>query len=81
MVKLKGDKEIGDKINNIIATFAKANNLTGVVDQAGCNDETKLGTGKEIQDCLSRLLASSIALTSAPTAANATSCWLIPTST
>ena len=56
MVKLKGDKEIGDKINKIIGKFAKANDLTGVVDQADFNDEAKLGAGKEMQDRLSRLL-------------------------
>jgi type I restriction enzyme M protein len=56
MVRLKGDKEIGDKINKIIGKFAKANDLTGVVDQADFNDEAKLGAGKEMQDRLSRLL-------------------------
>ena len=34
MVNLKGDKEIGDKINKIIGKFAEANELKGVVDQA-----------------------------------------------
>ena len=32
MVALKGDKEIGDKINKIIGKLAEANNLKGVVD-------------------------------------------------
>ena len=57
IVKLKGDKEIGDKINPIISEFARANNLRDVIDQADFNDESKLGTGKEMQDRLSKLVA------------------------
>lgn len=57
MVKLKGDKEIGDKINKIIGKLAEANDLKGVIDQADFNDEDKLGRGKEMQDRLSRLVA------------------------
>ncbi len=56
MVKLKGDKEIGDKINKIIARLAEANDLRGVIDQADFNDESKLGRGKEMQDRLSKLI-------------------------
>lgn len=57
LVRLKGDKEIGDKINKIIARLAKANDLKGVIDQADFNDEAKLGRGKEMQDRLSKLIA------------------------
>jgi len=57
MVKLNGDKEIGDKINKIIGRLAKANNLTGVIDVADFNDEDKLGKGKEMVDRLSNLVA------------------------
>ena len=57
MVKLKGDKEIGEKINKIISELAGANELKGVIDQADFNDESKLGTGKEMQDRLSKLVA------------------------
>ena len=57
MVKLKGDKEIGDKINKIIGLLAEANDLKGVIDQADFNAEDKLGKGKEMQDRLSRLVA------------------------
>ena len=57
MVKLKGDKEIGDKINKIIGKLAEANDLKGVIDQADFNDESKLGRGKEMQDRLSKLVA------------------------
>jgi type I restriction enzyme M protein len=58
MVALKGDKEIGDKINKIIAKLAEANNLQKVIDQADFNDEEKLGKGKEMQDRLSTLVAT-----------------------
>ena len=57
MAGLKGDKEIGDKINKIISRLAEANDLKGVIDQADFNDESKLGSGKEMQDRLSKLVA------------------------
>jgi type I restriction enzyme M protein len=57
LVKLKGDKEIGEKVNKIIGRLAEANDLKGVIDQADFADETKLGAGKEIVDRLSRLVA------------------------
>src|SRR5699024_5509029 len=57
MARLKGDKEIGDKINQIIGKLAEANDLKGVIDQADFNDDAKLGTGKDKQDRLSKLVA------------------------
>ena len=57
IVKLVGDKEIGDRINTVIARLAEANDLGEVIDQADFNDENKLGSGKEMQDRLSRLVA------------------------
>jgi len=57
MIALKGDKEIGDRINKIIAKLAEANGLQKVIDQADFNDEEKLGKGKEMQDRLSKLVA------------------------
>ena len=57
MVKLIGDKEIGDRINKIISRLAEANDLKGVIDQADFNDDSKLGRGKEMQDRLSKLVA------------------------
>jgi type I restriction enzyme M protein len=56
MVRLKGDKEIGEKIDKIIARLAEANDLGSVINQADFNDEAKLGRGKEMQDRLSRLI-------------------------
>src|SRR5260370_597248 len=57
MVRLKGDKEFGDKINKIIAKLAEANDLKGVIDVADFNDAEKLGRGKEMVDRLSNLIA------------------------
>ena len=57
MVELRGDKEIGDKINKIIGTLAEANGLKGVIDQADFNDDSKLGSGKEMVARLSKLVA------------------------
>lgn len=57
MAALKGDKEIGDKINKIIGKLAEANDLKGVIDVADFNDADRLGKGKEMQDRLSNLVA------------------------
>lgn len=56
MVALKGDKEIGDKINKIIGRLAEANELKGVIDVADFNDPDKLGKGKEMVDRLGKLV-------------------------
>ncbi len=57
MVALKGDKEIGDKINKLIGRLAEANDLKGVIDVADFNDADKLGKGKDKVDRLSNLVA------------------------
>jgi type I restriction enzyme M protein len=57
MVALKGDKEIGDKMNKIISRLAEANDLKGVIDVADFNDADKLGKGKEMVDRLSNLVS------------------------
>ena len=56
MVKLKGDKEIGDKINKIIRRLADENDLRGVIDVADFNNEDQLGKDKEMVDRLSKLV-------------------------
>lgn len=56
MLKAKGEKEIGDRFNKIIAKLAEANGLEKVIDLADFNDEEKLGRGKEMQDRLSKLV-------------------------
>jgi type I restriction enzyme M protein len=55
MVALKGKPDIGDQINKkIIAPLASANKLSDFPDFA---DATKLGSGKEIVDRLTNLIA------------------------
>jgi type I restriction enzyme M protein len=56
LVALKGDKEIGDKMNKVVAKLAAANDLKGVIDVADWNDPEKLGRGKEMTDRLSKLV-------------------------
>ena len=56
MLAAKGDKEIGDRFNKIVGKLAEANDLRNVIDQADFNDAEKLGTGKEMQDRLSKLV-------------------------
>src|SRR5262249_38669813 len=56
LVKLKGNKEIGEKIDKIIGKLAEANDLRGVIDVASFNDDEKLGKGKEMVDRLSKLI-------------------------
>ena len=56
MVALKGDKEIGDKMNKIVAKLAEANDLT-IIKEADFNDDAKLGKGKEMVDRLTNLVA------------------------
>ena len=57
LIALKGKPEIGDGINKVIAKLAEANDLKGVIDVADFNDPDKLGSGKEMQDRLSDLIA------------------------
>ena len=55
MVDLKGKSDIGDQINKkIIAPLANANRLSDMPD---FNDATKLGTGKEMVERLTNLIA------------------------
>ncbi|MCT7958488.1 type I restriction-modification system subunit M [Laspinema palackyanum] len=56
LATLKGDKEIGDKINKVISKLAEENDLKGAIDIADFNDEDKLGKGKEMIDRLSKLV-------------------------
>ena len=54
---LKGRTDIGDKINPVIRKLAEANELQGVIDQADFNDNSMLGSGREMQERLSSLVA------------------------
>lgn len=57
MVKLKGDKEIGEKLNIVLEGIAKENELPWLVNKDNdFNDEERLGKGKEMVDRLSKLI-------------------------
>ncbi|WRD31626.1 type I restriction-modification system subunit M [Helicobacter pylori] len=56
ILDLEGDKELGDKLNKIIAKIAERNDLKGVIDSVDFNDNTKLGEGKAMIDALSNLV-------------------------
>jgi len=58
MVKLKGQPDIGDRINKeILRPLFSANELEGSMEIADFNDDDKLGEGKEKVDRLSKLIA------------------------
>ena len=57
MVELKGDAEIGDKINKIITKIAEANDLLNVINNADFADDSLLGKGKKMVDRLTKLIS------------------------
>lgn len=59
LVKLKGNKNIGEEMDKVISKLAEAenNNLVGVITNARFNDESKLGKGQEMVDKLTGLIA------------------------
>ena len=58
MVGLKGQPDIGDRINKeILRPLFAANGLEGSMELVDFNDDDKLGSGKEKVDTLSKLIA------------------------
>lgn len=57
MQAAKGKPDIGERLNTIIKTLAKENNLTGIIDTADFDDKSKLGDGNEMQVTLTNLVA------------------------
>lgn len=53
---LRGNKDIGEEIDKIIAKLAEANDLTGVVDRAFFNDAEKFGRGAKMISTLTALI-------------------------
>lgn len=57
IVKLKGNKEIGEKLNMVLDGIAKENELPWLANKDNdFNDEDRLGKGKEMVDRLSKLV-------------------------
>ncbi len=58
MVALKGQPDIGDRINKeIIRPLFEENGLEGAIQVVDFNDDDKLGEGKNMVDTLSKLIA------------------------
>lgn len=56
MQALKGQKDIGEKIDIAISALAKENDLGNVIDVISFQDDEKLGKGKEMFDKLADLI-------------------------
>lgn len=57
IVKLKGNKEIGEKLNIVLDGIAKKNEMPWLANKDNdFNDEERLGKGKEMVDRLSKLV-------------------------
>ena len=58
MVAAKGNKEIGEKLDKVVAKLADANDsLKGAINVAWFNDEEKLGKAQAMVDRLTKLVA------------------------
>lgn len=57
LVALKNSKDIGERMDKVIAKLAEANDLIGVIDNAKFFDESKFGKGKDMVDTLTGLVA------------------------
>lgn len=55
---LRYKSNIGERLNEIIHQIAEENDLSGVIDTADFNDDTKLGKGKDKVDTLSKLVTA-----------------------
>ena len=57
MLAARGKPNIGERFEEIIGKLAETNELVNVIDLADFNDPEKLGTGKEMQERLSKLIS------------------------
>lgn len=56
MKLLRGTKDIGEKMDGIVAGIAEANGLSGVIDRAFFNDSEKFGRGDKMRNTLTALV-------------------------
>lgn len=54
--RLRGTKDIGEKMDKIISRIAEENDLSGVVDRAFFNDAEKFGRGQKMVNTLTNLI-------------------------
>jgi len=57
LVLAKGSADIGERVNKVLSKLAEVNELKGVIDSIDFNDDDKLGSGKEKQDRLTKLIS------------------------
>lgn len=57
MIEAKGKTNIGERLNIIISKLAQSNGLSGIIDKADFDDSTKLGSGQEMVEKLTNLVA------------------------
>ncbi len=57
LVKAKGQKDIGERINIALSKLAEENGLKGIIDIVDFDDDTRLGSGKEKVDRLTKLIS------------------------
>ncbi len=57
LVEAKGKSNIGERINIVLNKLAEENELKGVIDKVDFDDSSKLGTGKEKVDRLTKLIS------------------------
>jgi len=57
MIDAKGKSDIGDRMNKIISKLADKNGLSGIIDVADFDDDSKLGSGKDKVDKLTNLVS------------------------
>lgn len=57
LIEAKGKSDIGERINKALSKLAEENELKGVIDSVDFDDSTKLGTGKEKVDRLTKLIS------------------------
>lgn len=57
MLAVRGKTDIGERFDKIITELAEVNDLVNVINLSEFNDEEKLGSGKEMQDRLSKLIS------------------------
>jgi len=57
MIDVKGKSDIGDRMNKIISKLADKNGLSGIIDVADFDDDSKLGSGKDKVDKLTNLVS------------------------
>nr|WP_231703837.1 class I SAM-dependent DNA methyltransferase [Arthrobacter sp. zg-Y179] len=56
LISLKGNADVGEKVNVAVRRLAEENDLLGVINNADFDDPAKLGSGKELQDKVSNLI-------------------------